>query len=108
MEADNYYFTIALIAACVAAACAVYIFVKDIGLITISFHAEDNMAGTMSEVHRFLDQINKYARAGDDEAATSVERDMHLFVLQAIADGCVNPHKIAEVALRSKDIGFIR
>lgn len=44
----------------------------------------------------------------DDESAHSMEDDLHLDVLKAIAKGSKNAQKLAEAALKSSELGFSR
>lgn len=66
---------------------------------------------TPDDVEKQLVQIREHVRRKDHEAASQVERDLWLDVLQHIADakrGCPDLRKLARVAVQSKRIEFYR
>jgi hypothetical protein len=62
---------------------------------------------TPSEVQKRIDEIK--AKRFDDEAAHSMEDDLHRDVLSAIARGeCADPAECARLALTTFEIDFAR
>lgn len=58
-------------------------------------------------VDKCLNEIKKLAKA-DPESAHSHEDSLHQDVLQAIADGCPEPERLARAALRTLKMKFPR
>jgi len=61
---------------------------------------------TVDDVREFVEEIR--LSAGDDEVAHSMEDELYVAVLQAIANGADSPEKLAAEALKTKDIEFSR
>lgn len=61
---------------------------------------------TVTTIRQALRHIK--AQANDDERAHSLEDDLHVAVLTAIAGGVGDPRALAREALKTKDIKFSR
>jgi hypothetical protein len=64
---------------------------------------------TVVTVQHDVLKVSKAAHDGDDEKAHSLEDDLHLSVLEAIAEGrCESPASCAREASKTKNIRFAR
>lgn len=61
---------------------------------------------TVDDVREFVEDIRH--AADDDEVAHSMEDELYVAVLEAIANGADNPEKLAVEALKTLDIEFNR
>jgi len=61
---------------------------------------------TVDDVREFVEDIRH--AADDDEVAHSMEDELYVAILKAIANGADNPEKLAAEALKTKDIEFSR
>ncbi|WP_353854764.1 hypothetical protein [Bacillus sp. Bos-x628] len=61
---------------------------------------------TVDDVRERVDDIRH--EADNDEGAHSMEDDLYIDVLEAIANGADNPEKLAAEALKTKEIEFYR